>query len=157
VPPERILPDFLVLSIHICSLRLRSLLWTLLFDNEDLSTVFGTEALAGREMVPDNAPNSRNSMPIELVGGRRFLKVANLRAGSKASKIWEHGFESRSIISSMISIGAASTVSNAKKPIALERNILADTTVKVTEYLKAWWDCSDPSRLGTAVTSRAVG
>jgi hypothetical protein len=28
--PERILSDFLVLSIHICSLRLRSVIWTLL-------------------------------------------------------------------------------------------------------------------------------
>ena len=39
-------------------------------------------------------------MPIELVGGRRFLKVdqaANLRAGSKVSKIWEHGFGYRSL------------------------------------------------------------
>jgi hypothetical protein len=68
------------------------------FDSDDLSTAFGTEMLAEREMVPegfDNAPNSRDSMPIELVGGRRFLKVdqaANLRAGSKVSKIWEHGF-----------------------------------------------------------------
>jgi BED zinc finger len=73
------------------------------FDSDDLSTAFGTETLAEREMVPegfDNAPNSRNSMPIELVSGRRFLKVdqtANLRAGSKVSKIWEHGFEYRSL------------------------------------------------------------
>ena len=66
-------------------------------------TALGTETLAGREMVPegfDNAPNSRDSMLIELVGGRGFLKVdqtANLRAGSKVSKIWEHGFEYRSL------------------------------------------------------------
>ena len=60
------------------------------FDGDDLSTALGTE---GREMVPegfDNAPNSRDSMPIEVVSGRRFLKVdqtANLRAGSKVWKI----------------------------------------------------------------------
>jgi hypothetical protein len=39
-------------------------------------------------------------MPTELVGDRRFLKVdqtANLRAGSKVSKIREYGFEYRSL------------------------------------------------------------
>jgi hypothetical protein len=71
------------------------------FDGDDLSTALGTETLAGREMVPegfDNAPNSRDSMPIELIGGRRLLKVdqtANPRAISKVSEIWEHGFEYR--------------------------------------------------------------
>jgi hypothetical protein len=48
------------------------------FDGDDLSTALGTEMLAGREMVPggfDNAPNSRDNMPIELVNGRGFLKV----------------------------------------------------------------------------------
>ena len=70
------------------------------FDGDDLSTALGTE---GREMVPegfDDAPNLRDSMHIEVVGGRRFLKVdqtANLRAGSKVSKIWEHDFEYRSV------------------------------------------------------------
>jgi hypothetical protein len=55
------------------------------FDSDDLSTALSTETLAGREMVSegfDNAPNSRDSMPIKLVGGRRFL-----RTGSKVSKI----------------------------------------------------------------------
>ena len=59
------------------------------FDGDDFSATLGTETLAGREMVPegfDNALNSRDSMPIELVGSRRFLKVANLCAGSKVSK-----------------------------------------------------------------------
>ena len=71
------------------------------FDGDDLSTALNTETLAGREMVPegfDNALNSRDSMPIELIGGRGFLKVdrtANLRARSKVSKIWEHRFEYR--------------------------------------------------------------
>jgi hypothetical protein len=93
--PERILPSFPVLSIHIWGLRLRFPVWTL-----DISTALGTETLAGREMMLDNVPNSRDSIPIELVGGRRFLKVdqtANLRAGSKVSKIREHGFEYRSL------------------------------------------------------------
>jgi len=48
----------------------------------------------------DNVPNSRDSMLIELVSSRRFLKVdqtANLRAGSKGLKIREHGFEYRSL------------------------------------------------------------
>jgi hypothetical protein len=73
------------------------------FDDDDLSTVLGTETLAEREMVPegfDNTPNSKDSMPVELVGDRRILRVdhtANLRAGSKVSKIWEHGFEYRSL------------------------------------------------------------
>ena len=62
-------------------------------------------------------------MLIELVGGRRFLRVnqtADLRAGSKVSKIWEHGFEYRPIISCMTNIGAASTVSSAERLITPE-------------------------------------
>jgi hypothetical protein len=54
------------------------------FDSDDLSTAFGTETIAEREMVPegfDNAPNSRDSMPIELVGGR------SERAFSSAKKL----------------------------------------------------------------------
>ena len=68
------------------------------FDGDDFPTALGTETLARREMMLegfDTVPNSRDSMPIELVGGRRFLK-ADLRVGSKVSKIWEHGFEYRS-------------------------------------------------------------
>jgi hypothetical protein len=45
------------------------------FDGDDLSIALSTETLAGREMVPegfDNAPNSRDSMPIELVGVEGF-------------------------------------------------------------------------------------
>ena len=67
------------------------------FDGDDLSTALGTE---GREMVPGGFNNARDSMPIEVVGGRRFLKVdqtANLRAGSEVSEIREHGFEYRSL------------------------------------------------------------
>jgi hypothetical protein len=54
-------------------------------------------------MVPegfDNTPNSKDSMPVELVSDGRFLRVdqtANLRAGSKVLKIWEHSFEYRSL------------------------------------------------------------
>jgi hypothetical protein len=40
------------------------------------------------------------------------------------------------IMGCMTNISAASTVSNAKKLIAPERNALADTTVKATECLK---------------------
>jgi hypothetical protein len=59
------------------------------FDDDDLSTTLGTETLAEREMVPegfDNTPNSKDSMPVEFVGDRRFLRVdqtANLRAGEE--------------------------------------------------------------------------
>jgi len=70
------------------------------FDGDDLSTALGSETLAEREIMPDNAPNSRDSTSIELVGGGRFLKIdqtVNRRAGSKVSKIWEHGFEYRSL------------------------------------------------------------
>ena len=68
------------------------------FDGDDLSTALGTETLAGREMVPEGFDNARDSIPIEVVGGRRLLKVdqtANLRTRPKVSKIWEHGFEYR--------------------------------------------------------------
>jgi hypothetical protein len=67
------------------------------FDGDDLSTALGTE---GREMVPEGFDNARDSIPIEVVGGRRLLKVdqtANLRTRPKVSKIWEHGFEYRSL------------------------------------------------------------
>ena len=45
------------------------------FDGDGLLIAFSTETSAGREMVPegfDNAPNSRDSMPIELVGVEGF-------------------------------------------------------------------------------------
>ena len=57
-------------------------------------------AFSSFEMAPEGFDNARDSMPIEVVGSRRFLKIdqtANLRAGSKVSKIWEHGFEYRSL------------------------------------------------------------
>lgn len=63
------------------------------FDDDDLSTALGTETLAEKEMIPegfDNTPNSKDSMPVELVGDRRILRVdqtANLRVGPKVSKI----------------------------------------------------------------------
>jgi hypothetical protein len=69
------LPGFLVLSIHICGLRLRFLVWTLLSTVTTFPIALGTETLAGREVVPegfDNAPNSRDGMPIELVGVEGF-------------------------------------------------------------------------------------
>ena len=73
------------------------------FDGDDILIALGTETLAGREMMLegfDNVPNSRDGMPIGLVGGRRFPKAdqtANLHAGSRVSKIWEHSFEYRSL------------------------------------------------------------
>jgi hypothetical protein len=45
------------------------------FDGDDLSITLSTKTLAGREMVTegfDNAPNSRDSMPIELVSVEDF-------------------------------------------------------------------------------------
>ena len=47
------------------------------FDSDDLSTAFGTETLAEREMVPEGFDNARNSMPIELVGGRRLVRKSS--------------------------------------------------------------------------------
>jgi hypothetical protein len=79
------------------------------------------------------------------------LGTENLGAGSRVSETWEHSFEYRY----MINIGAVTTVSSAENLITPERNALSDTTIEATEYVKAWWDCFDPSRLGTAATSRA--
>ena len=67
------------------------------------STAFGTETLAEKAMVPEgfaNTPSSGTDMPVEVFGGVRYLKVdqsANLRANSVISKIWNHGFEYRSL------------------------------------------------------------
>jgi hypothetical protein len=85
-----------------------------------------------------------HSAPVIYAPDQRYR-----RSGSTVSSIL------RSIIGCMINIDAASTVSSSKKLITPERNALSDTTIEATECLKAWWDCSDPSRLGTAVTSRA--
>ena len=71
--------------------------------DDDLSTAFGTETLAERDMIPEgfaNTPSSRSEMPVEVIGGGRYLRVdqsANIRAGSVISKIWNHGFEYRSL------------------------------------------------------------
>ena len=71
--------------------------------DDDLSTAFGTETLAERDMIPEgfaNTPTSRTDMPVEVIGGGRYLRVdqsANLRANSVISKIWNHGFEYRSL------------------------------------------------------------
>jgi hypothetical protein len=54
-------------------------------------------------MIPEgfaNTPTSRTDMPVEVIGGGRYLRVdqsANLRANSVISKIWNHGFEYRSL------------------------------------------------------------
>jgi hypothetical protein len=71
--------------------------------DDDLSTAFGTETLAERDMIPEgfaNTPSSRSEMPVDVIGGGRYLRVdqsANIRAGSVISKIWNHGFEYRSL------------------------------------------------------------
>jgi rubrerythrin len=71
--------------------------------DDDLSTAFGPETLAERDMVPaayQNASSSNTDLAVEVIGGGRFLKVdqsANLRANSLTSKIWQHGFEYRSL------------------------------------------------------------
>jgi hypothetical protein len=53
--------------------------------DDDLSTAFGTETLAERDMIPEgfaNTPTSRTDMPVEVIRGGRYLRVdqsANLR------------------------------------------------------------------------------
>jgi hypothetical protein len=69
--------------------------------DDDLSTAFGPEILAERDMVPegfDNESRPNPSIPVEIWMNRRFLRVdqsANLRAGSVTSKIWDYGFKYR--------------------------------------------------------------
>jgi hypothetical protein len=97
--------------------------------DDDLSTAFGPETLTERDMVPaayQNASSSNTDLPVEVIGGGRFLKVdqsANLRANSLTSKIWQHGFEYRAL---------------AKKFITPERSTLSDATIEASECLKAW-------------------
>jgi hypothetical protein len=46
--------------------------------DDDLSTAFGTETLAERDMIPEgfaNTPSSRTDMPVEVIGGGRYLRV----------------------------------------------------------------------------------
>jgi hypothetical protein len=62
--------------------------------DDDLSTAFGTETLAEKDMIPEgfaNTPSSRSEMPVDVIGDGRYLRVdqsANIRAGSVISKIW---------------------------------------------------------------------
>jgi hypothetical protein len=71
--------------------------------DDDLLTAFGTGILTERDTIPEgfaNTPSSRTDIPIEVIGGGRYLRVdqsANLRANSATSKIWNHGFEYRSL------------------------------------------------------------
>jgi hypothetical protein len=61
--------------------------------DDDLSTAFGTETLVERDMIPEgfaNTPTSRTDMPVEVIGGGRYLRIdqsANLRANSVISKL----------------------------------------------------------------------
>jgi hypothetical protein len=44
----------------------------------DLSTAFGTETLAERDMVPEgfaNTPTSRTDLLVEVIGRGRYLRV----------------------------------------------------------------------------------
>jgi hypothetical protein len=46
--------------------------------DDDLSTAFGAEILAERDMVPEgfaNMPTPRIDMPVEVIGGGRYLRV----------------------------------------------------------------------------------
>jgi len=77
--------------------------------NDDLSTAFGTETLAERDMIPRgfaNTPTSRTDIHFEVIGGGRYLRVdqnANLRAlgdatieASKCLKAcWDQGLITR--------------------------------------------------------------
>ena len=107
------------------------------FDSDDLSTAFGTETLAEREMVPegfDNAPSSTNSAPIELVGGEWW---DDNKTVYQTLYLW--ALDTLSIPAMATECERA--FSSAKKLITPERNALADTTIEATECLKAWWDC----------------
>src|SRR3954469_16634958 len=67
--------------------------------DDDLSTAFGTETLAERDIIPEgfaNTPISRTDMPVEVIGSGRYLRVgqsANLRGNSVVWKKCNHGFE----------------------------------------------------------------
>jgi hypothetical protein len=44
----------------------------------DFSTAFGTKALAERALIPEGFTNTSSSgtdMPVEVIGGRGYLKV----------------------------------------------------------------------------------
>ena len=46
--------------------------------DDDLSTAFGTETLAERDMVPEdfaNTPTPRTDLPVEVIGRGRYLRV----------------------------------------------------------------------------------
>ena len=82
--------------------------------DDDLSAAFDTEILAKREMIPEgfaNTPSSRTDIPVEVIGGERYLRVDQ-----------------------------SANPSSAKKLINPERNALSDATIEATGYLKAWWD-----------------
>ena len=87
--------------------------------DDDLSTAFGLETLAERDMVPaayQNASSSNTDLPVEVIGGGRFLKVdqsANLRANSLMRTDFQQ----------------------CQKLITPERNALNDATIEAGECL----------------------
>jgi hypothetical protein len=119
-------------------------------EDDDLSTALGNEALAARDMVPedfDNIPRAPRA-PEQLIQGRRYLVVeqsANRRSHSKVSKIWQHGSELRALDTPKLDKHwlcnlCERVFSSAKKLIIPERNSLADDTIEAVECLKAWFD-----------------
>jgi hypothetical protein len=74
--PERILPGFPVLSIHICGLRLRFLIWTLL----STVTTFQPHSASRRQpegkWCPWASTNTRQIKGIEDLGARFRVSLA---------------------------------------------------------------------------------
>jgi hypothetical protein len=71
-------------------------------NNSALSTTFSTETLVARDMVPQGFDNTQPARPLTemWIEGRKYLVVeqsANLRKGSKMSKIWRYRRELRAL------------------------------------------------------------
>jgi hypothetical protein len=59
-----------------------------------LSTALGTETLAERDVVPEgfaNTPTSRTDMPVEVIGGGRYLRVDPTKRLTHFEKRWTGG------------------------------------------------------------------
>ena len=61
------------------------------FDDDGLSTLFGTETLTEKDIVPEdfeNPPSSSNTLPADIFADRRFLKVdQNVKSASRIESI----------------------------------------------------------------------